>query len=213
MTIGLVVTAIAGPANAQRTSVGGGASGVSIGGGGSHYGHLPSYGHNRPGNSWGNRMAGLGYGLGYNGAGMGWGGGIGAWYPGYPNDPLGYETGRVPTPPYFAIHPPVYYGKRVSMPYGNSTVTRPPRPVFGDSLQVGPFQTPPQPLMIHNPYVEEAQPEAAAVAQDTTVAAVVDQQITQEQAVESKRGAGQKRRSAARKKSARPNQKARKRRG
>ena len=41
----------------------------------------------------------------------------------------GSWSGSIPPVPYFAIHPPVYYGRRVSMPYGNSPVTRPPRPV------------------------------------------------------------------------------------
>lgn len=27
---------------------------------------------------------------------------------------------NIPTPPYFAIHPPVYYGKRFERPYGDS---------------------------------------------------------------------------------------------
>ncbi|MCU0710703.1 MAG: hypothetical protein MUC43_01495 [Pirellula sp.] len=36
---------------------------------------------------------------------------------------LGYQNSfryRVPTPPYFAVHPPVYYGKRYARPYGES---------------------------------------------------------------------------------------------
>jgi hypothetical protein len=41
--------------------------------------------------------------------------------------PFGYSLGyansyryRLPTPPYFSIHPPVYYGKRYVRPYGES---------------------------------------------------------------------------------------------
>ena len=36
---------------------------------------------------------------------------------------LGYQNSfrnRLPTPPYFAIYPPVYYGKRFDRPYGDS---------------------------------------------------------------------------------------------
>lgn len=40
---------------------------------------------------------------------------------------MGYSLGqtqrfqtRLPTPPYFSIHPPVYYGKRYERPYGES---------------------------------------------------------------------------------------------
>jgi hypothetical protein len=121
-------------------------------------------GHHRPGGHGGSSFRGnrglvgpstsvdlFGGGVG---AGGFWGGGWGAWYPGYPNDPWGYETGRIPTPPYFAIHPPVYYGQRVGMPYGNSTVTRPPRAVFDMApTTVQPVVHIRQPQMIRNPYV------------------------------------------------------------
>jgi hypothetical protein len=210
----LLIAVMAGSVFAQRSSIGAGASGVSISSGGSHHGGHPSLGHGGYGSSWGLRMAALGYG-GYYGTGAGWGGGWGAWFPGYPNDPLGYETGRIPTPPYFAIHPPVYYGKRVGMPYGNSTVTRPPRPVLDDSLDVGPFQTAAQPLMIDNPYVEDVQQATADVPAETNVAAVGTSQVSEEQAAQSKRVAREARRSSNPGKSARSNQsqKARKRRG
>jgi hypothetical protein len=36
---------------------------------------------------------------------------------------LGYQNSfkyRVPAPPYFSVHPPVYYGKRYTRPYGES---------------------------------------------------------------------------------------------
>jgi len=36
---------------------------------------------------------------------------------------LGYQNSfkyRVPAPPYFSVHPPVYYGKRYARPYGES---------------------------------------------------------------------------------------------
>jgi hypothetical protein len=36
---------------------------------------------------------------------------------------LGFQNSfrnRLPTPPYFAIHPPVYYGQRYARPYGES---------------------------------------------------------------------------------------------
>ncbi|MEZ6111901.1 MAG: hypothetical protein R3C99_12915 [Pirellulaceae bacterium] len=34
--------------------------------------------------------------------------------------PAAYGLGNVPTPPYFALHPPVYYGERYYRPYGAS---------------------------------------------------------------------------------------------
>jgi hypothetical protein len=46
--------------------------------------------------------------------------GFGPWtaYGYYYRQPL--RTGNLPTPPYFAIHPPVYYGGLMRRPYGDS---------------------------------------------------------------------------------------------
>lgn len=130
--------------------------------GGSHY-RLGGLGLSNPSASYG--FVGGGYGGG--GYGIGWG----AWIPGYPNNPYGYETGRVPTPPYFAIHPPVYYGKRVGMPYGNSTVTRPPRAVVDYHPAVQQVAYVRQPAMILNPFagaVSEA--ESSSSSKETEAA-------------------------------------------
>jgi hypothetical protein len=107
------------------------------------------------------------------GTGGFWGGGWGAWYPGYPNDPWGYQTGRIPTPPYFAIHPPVYYGKRVGMPYGNSTVTRPPREIVDFYPSMQPVVHIRQPQLILNPFVSPVaqEVEEAAAPKSTKPAA------------------------------------------
>ena len=43
------------------------------------------------------------------------------WYPYWFGGPA-YQSDLVPTPPYFAIHQPVYYGTRDGMPYGNSPI-------------------------------------------------------------------------------------------
>lgn len=58
-----------------------------------------------------------------------------------------YRSGRVPTPPYFALHPPVYYSQPVPRPYGHSPFAYP-----------GTHETPaPAPVkkaaMITNPHV------------------------------------------------------------
>lgn len=82
-----------------------------------------------------------------------WYGLYGGWY----QQPFGlsaYRSGNVPTPPYYAIHPPVYYGKRVGMPYGNSPYTRPPRPAVRVSPQPQ-KQQPARGLMIENPFVKQ----------------------------------------------------------
>jgi len=39
-----------------------------------------------------------------------------------------YGLGLVPVPPYYAIHPPVYYGHRVFRSYGDSPLARHPAP-------------------------------------------------------------------------------------
>ena len=38
-----------------------------------------------------------------------------------------YGLGRLPLPPYFALHPPVYYGTRYARPYGVSPFAAPPQ--------------------------------------------------------------------------------------
>jgi len=85
-------------------------------------------------------------------AGDYWGGyGFGGYR--YPLGHYAYRSGSVPAPPYYAVHPPVYYGTRVGMPYGNSPYARPPRAV----VRVSPRPQKPKPpvgAMIENPYVK-----------------------------------------------------------
>ena len=54
-----------------------------------------------------------------------------------------YGLGYVPVPPYFALHPPVYYGHRYYRSYGESPFARPPvssRPQrFEAQLVINPF--------------------------------------------------------------------------
>lgn len=66
------------------------------------------------------QVDGFGYG-GYGALGYGGIGGFGL---------LGlngsaYRTGRIPTPPYFALNPPVYYSRPVARPYGHSPFAYP----------------------------------------------------------------------------------------
>lgn len=51
-------------------------------------------------------------------AGDGHHGVFGVW--GYQDPSLLYRLGHIPVPPYFALHPPVYYGEQVSRSYGAS---------------------------------------------------------------------------------------------
>jgi hypothetical protein len=79
-------------------------------------------------------------------------GGFGyGWYPYWFGGPA-YQSSAIPTPPYFAIHPPVYYGTRVGMPYGNSPITRPPRPIVRDQIRSYEPEAAPVGQWIENPF-------------------------------------------------------------
>jgi hypothetical protein len=75
---------------------------------------------------------------------------------GYSGSP--YSLGQIPTPPYFAIHPPVYYSQPVPRTYGYSPYAYP-----------GTVMTPEvvEPEIIENPHV--TQPPAAEPAADVKV--------------------------------------------
>jgi hypothetical protein len=57
-----------------------------------------------------------------------------------------YGLGRIPTPPYFALHPPVYYGQRHFRDYGGSP--------FARSAQTAQAGVPTVQLIV-NPFVEQ----------------------------------------------------------
>lgn len=63
-----------------------------------------------------------------------------------------YQSSQVPVPPYFALHPPVYYSAPVPRTYGYSPYAYPP-------TTKTPPKTPPakpvKPLMIINPFVPQ----------------------------------------------------------
>ncbi len=65
-----------------------------------------------------------------------------------------YGLGYLPVPPYFAVHPPVYYGERYYRTYGESPYARPAR-------SSRPLRVSAQ--VIINPFVEQA---AAGLARD-----------------------------------------------
>ncbi len=73
-----------------------------------------------------------------------------------------YGLGYMPVPPYFAMHPPVYYGQRVFRTYGESPFARPARSSrpFNVSVQ-----------LVRNPFVAPlpiAMPSAPAAGQETS---------------------------------------------
>ena len=96
-----------------------------------------------------------------------WYGPVAGGYGGYDNGyvyPYFYRVRSIPTPPYFALHPPVYYGPRLLYrPYGNSPFAYP----SWYERQFSHVQSPSAPVMIHNPYVGH---QRDAEAQDVTTA-------------------------------------------
>ncbi len=74
-------------------------------------------------------------------------GGYYRWFSPYPADLTDlYNVGRIPTPPYFALNPPVYYSLPVPRTYGYSPYAYPP-------YVRTPEIAPPGPKVIQNRYV------------------------------------------------------------
>jgi hypothetical protein len=82
------------------------------------------------------------------------GGPFGGWYE------MPYAMDRIPTPPYFAIHPPVYYSYPVPRTYGYSPYAYPGTVMTPDLAK------PPVPAEIINPHVKPSSREAAEKAKD-----------------------------------------------
>jgi hypothetical protein len=68
-----------------------------------------------------------------------------------------YGLGYVPVPPYFALHPPVYYSYPVPRTYGYSPYAY-PRTVMTPEYRA------PQPLDVVNPYVKPTEEKEAATS-------------------------------------------------
>ena len=72
---------------------------------------------------------------------------------------LGYQNSfrnRLPTPPYFAIYPPVYYGKRFERPYGDSPYASFPQLQSAPNYYPVPKEAPIQTHTVMNPHVDHA---------------------------------------------------------
>lgn len=127
------------------------------------HGQGPSIrGHRAGGNFAGRGVAIGGFGGGFNGGGgLGIGGGFytGGLF-------QGYSTNRIPTPPYFAIHPPVYYSAPVPRTYGYSPFAYPGH-VRTPDLPAEAFG---QPAVIKNPYCKTNEAMAPAVADSDDMA-------------------------------------------
>ena len=71
-----------------------------------------------------------------------------------------YGLGRIPVPPYFALHPPVYYSAPQARPYGISPFAHRRAPLEVQTVK---------PVAIINPFVrkhEQASPAPKATKQD-----------------------------------------------
>jgi hypothetical protein len=78
------------------------------------------------------------------------------WYPYWVGAPH-YVTTTIPAPPYFAVHPPVYYGQRVTMPYGDSPFARLPEAVVRPRCEAAARPEPevaPEGQWIENPFYQ-----------------------------------------------------------
>lgn len=62
-----------------------------------------------------------------------------------------YGLGRIPVPPYHALHPPVYYSQPIPRPYGHSPFAW----RGGESQQINP-----EPSVMINPYFKPSEPKA-----------------------------------------------------
>lgn len=85
---------------------------------------------------------------GIGGFGTGYGIGLGGFGFSRP-----YMSGRVPTPPYFALHPPVYYSQPVARTYGYSPFAYP-------GTVTTPEAKPAQAKMITNPHATPVKGDA-----------------------------------------------------
>jgi hypothetical protein len=72
-----------------------------------------------------------------------------------------YGSGYIPVPPYFSIHPPVYYSHQYYRPYGWTP--------FAQPSYMGAAVLRPEPRMVVNQYVK--QPAKAAARTDSTAKA------------------------------------------
>ena len=103
-----------------------------------------------------------------------WYGPVAGGYGGYDNGyvyPYFYRVRSIPTPPYFALHPPVYYGPRLLYrPYGNSPFAYPSWYERQFDNVPSAYRAPTAPQLIVNPWVngEATDQEEAAAQQDTS---------------------------------------------
>ena len=72
---------------------------------------------------------------------------------------LGYQNSfrnHLPSPPYFSVFPPVYYGKRFERPYGDSPYASFPQLRGASDYHPVPKETPFRTRTVMNPHVEQS---------------------------------------------------------
>jgi hypothetical protein len=87
---------------------------------------------------------------------------------------LGYQNSfrnRLPTPPYFAVYPPVYYGKRYARPYGESPFAAFPQLQPSADYQPTPYGATYRTRAISNPHIQHPMPHGHRI-QSEPVASV-----------------------------------------
>ncbi|MEX2185578.1 MAG: hypothetical protein WD875_02245 [Pirellulales bacterium] len=97
--------------------------------------------------------------------------GIGSWE-------RPYSSSRIPTPPYFSIHPPVYYSYPVPRTYGYTPWAYP------SYVMTPEIKAPVEPAVFDNPYVQpDATPAAttksASVKKASTPVVIENPHVTQ----------------------------------
>ncbi|MCA9264319.1 MAG: hypothetical protein KDA60_10745 [Planctomycetales bacterium] len=89
---------------------------------------------------------------------LGWGSGQWPYYsPAFQTTP--YTLGQVPVPPYFALHPPVYYSAPVARPYGYSPFAYPGNTPTPEIVEE-------EPVIIENPHVSPSALEATPTLEE-----------------------------------------------
>lgn len=112
-----------------------------------------------------------------------WYGPIAGGYGGYDNGlvyPFFYRVRSIPTPPYFSLNPPVYYGPRLLYrPYGNSPF---PYPSWYerqfDNLPQPTIAPPSPPQLIVNPYVGQPEKQQETAVQPSYLTAIENPHVS-----------------------------------
>ncbi|MFI4876598.1 MAG: hypothetical protein ACIALR_14710 [Blastopirellula sp. JB062] len=114
----------------------------------------------------------LGAQVGYGGCGYNSFGGY-AWRP--------YSLSNVPTPPYFALHPPVYYSNSVARPYGVSPFAI---QSYRPSQRVVYSAPTPEPQVVMNPYVSTEAVASESTGEDATAVETTPDESADADAIE-----------------------------